>query len=334
MILDLKNTSFLVVEDIPSMRELLRVMLDSLGVKRIFTAENGKKAVEILYKQNPNIVITDWDMEPIDGIQLTRLIRTDPLSPNRQAPVILATSYTDKEHLTIARDAGVTEYLTKPFSANDLSARLNSVINSPRPFIECPSYIGPCRRRKKNTNYRGPFKRLADWDDPHNIAVTSGKPEPIQVTLSDAPPPLPVSPDSSRSFATSNLRILLVEDNPAVTLVTKMILRNIGITQILVALDGKQALEFLDTAPELIDLIVCDWEMPHVTGIELLRQVRMVAPDVPFIMLTSRTDLQSVRAATDSGVDAYLSKPVSLIDLTINIAKAIQRRKTTNTTSH
>ncbi len=68
---------------------------------------------------------------------------------------------------------------------------------------------------------------------------------------------------------------------------------------------------FLDEAPELIDLIVCDWRMLNMTGLELLQQVRSTYPDMPFMMLTGKTDLQSVKVAREFGVDAYVAKPYS-----------------------
>ena len=315
MTLDLQNITFLVVEDIPFMRELTVSMLAALQPCNILDAANGQKAVDIFYRRAPDIVITDWDMEPVDGIHLTRLIRNDPLSPNRKTPVILTTSLSDNDHLSIARDAGVTEYLIKPFSAKDLAVRLDSIINHPREFVETVTFFGPDRRRHLTGNYKGLRRREADNEAP--AAKSGAQTVPTQIEFVD----------QKRDLNFEKIRVLIVEDNPAICLVTKTILRNAGITQVFVCYDGRRALQFLDAAPEMVDLIICDWEMPHVTGIELLRQVRATYNDMPFIMLTGRADLPSVKTALDSGVDAYIVKPVSLNDIRANIAKALQRRK-------
>jgi CheY-like chemotaxis protein len=112
-------------------------------------------------------------------------------------------------------------------------------------------------------------------------------------------------------IALNDLRVLVVEDNRQARQMMKMVLGGMGIHQVYTAEDGRAALEFLDAAPELIDLIVCDWKMPRMTGIELLQQVRSVYADMPFMMVTGNADLASVKAAKDSGVNAYIGKPYS-----------------------
>lgn len=107
----------------------------------------------------------------------------------------------------------------------------------------------------------------------------------------------------------TDLRVLLVDDNPQALRLLKMVLSGLGIHQLFTAADGKTAQDFLGETEEDIDLIVCDWEMPRMTGLELLQQVRTVRPDMPFMMVTGNVDVKSVRAAKEFGVNAYLSKP-------------------------
>jgi len=104
-------------------------------------------------------------MEPMDGIELTKLIRKSAMSPNRLVPIILITGYSTINRISEARDVGVTEFLVKPFSANDIATRIAYVINKPRDFIDSVgSYFGPCRRRRKISDYKGPFRRETDED--------------------------------------------------------------------------------------------------------------------------------------------------------------------------
>ena len=108
-----------------------------------------------------------------------------------------------------------------------------------------------------------------------------------------------------------DLKVLVVEDSPAAAKLLQMVLGGLGIHQAFVAKDGKAAQDFLDAADDLVDLIICDWNMPRMTGIELLCQVRTVYPDMPFMMVTGNSDLESVKNAKDSGVNAYIIKPFS-----------------------
>ncbi len=113
------------------------------------------------------------------------------------------------------------------------------------------------------------------------------------------------------ALALTDLKVLVVEDNKSAQNLMKMVLGGIGVNQIYAAQDGKAALDFLGEAPELVDLIVCDWKMPRMTGLEFLQQVRTVYPNLPFMMVTGKSDISSVKAAKEFGVDAYLSKPYS-----------------------
>lgn len=156
--------SVLVVEDTPPMRKLMCSVLGTLGIGHILQAENGEQGFEKMRASNPDVVIADWMMEPVNGIELAREIRTNTLSPNRMVPIILVTGYSALQRVAEARDAGVNEFLVKPFSANDLAKRIAYVINKPRDFIDNDTYFGPCRRRMRNPDYRGPFRRQEDKD--------------------------------------------------------------------------------------------------------------------------------------------------------------------------
>ena len=162
MPIDFKKLVALVVEDNQAMRDVISAVLDGLDVGRAVYARNGEQGYSKFKEFNPDIVITDWEMEPVDGIDLVRKIRKDPMSPNKMVPVIFLTGYGAPERVKTARDAGVTEFLVKPFTADKLIQRLTYVINHPRDFVESKSYVGPDRRRVKKPDYEGPFRRKAD----------------------------------------------------------------------------------------------------------------------------------------------------------------------------
>lgn len=158
--LNLRNVSLMVVDDSDFMRGLLVEILRAFGCQRIIGANNGQKAIDYLANDNPDILVTDWLMSPVDGIELTKYVRRNPSSLNPVLPIIMLTGYTCPGAVTTARDAGVTEMLAKPFCARALYSRISHIIECPRAFIRAAAFCGPDRRRHV-TNYRDPERRVA-----------------------------------------------------------------------------------------------------------------------------------------------------------------------------
>lgn len=120
---------------------------------------------------------------------------------------------------------------------------------------------------------------------------------------------------SKGGSALKDLKVLLVEDQNEARAMMRNMLAELGITQIFEAPDGKQALQFIDSAYDFINIVMCDWNMPTMTGVELLRQLRSVDPDIPFLMITGRGDMESIVEAKTSGVTGYIKKPFSAAQL-------------------
>jgi CheY-like chemotaxis protein len=106
-----------------------------------------------------DVAIVDFRMDPMDGVTFTERVRRDPGSKNPFLPIIMLTGYAEKGRVLEARDAGVTEMMTKPVTAKALVARLNAVILNPRPFIRTQTYFGPDRRRRQDASYVGLERR-------------------------------------------------------------------------------------------------------------------------------------------------------------------------------
>ena len=104
-------------------------------------------------------------MKPMDGLAFTREIRTAQNSPNPFIPIVMMSGHTEKHRVQAARDAGITEFLAKPITAQSLFARIAEIVDRPRPFVRCPGYFGPDRRRKAIEDYAGPFRRHDDFKD-------------------------------------------------------------------------------------------------------------------------------------------------------------------------
>ncbi len=109
----------------------------------------------------------------------------------------------------------------------------------------------------------------------------------------------------------NDLKVLIVEDQADMRAMLRNMMMELGITQVFEAPDGQQGLSFVDAAFDFVDIIVCDWNMPGMSGVEFLRQIRSVDPDFPFLMVTGRSDMDSVVEAKASGVTGYIRKPFS-----------------------
>ncbi|MBC8268954.1 MAG: response regulator [Rhodospirillaceae bacterium] len=164
----LANVKFLVVEDNKFMQTVIRRVLNSLGTKEVRECTDGADALKVLKTFPADIVITDWAMEPLDGIELTRMIRTASDSNNPYVPIIMLTAYSEMIRIVEARDAGVNEFVVKPISVNTLFSRIQAVIEKPRTFIRIKNFFGPDRRRK-DMPFNEPDRRKGRTTLPDNL---------------------------------------------------------------------------------------------------------------------------------------------------------------------
>lgn len=163
---DFSNVRMLIVDDNLPLVQLTKAILETFGVKHIDTASNGETGFEKFCDGQYDLVLIDWVMKPVNGIELTRRIRNDDKSPNKFVPIILMSGYNEKKKVLEARDIGVTEFLVKPFTAKDLYKRLAHVIERPRTFIASEDFFGPDRRRRSTmSEYTGPQRRKEDEED-------------------------------------------------------------------------------------------------------------------------------------------------------------------------
>jgi CheY-like chemotaxis protein len=154
--------------------------------------------------------------------------------------------------------------------------------------------VGPQEAAQLMTTVRG--RRSA--------SVSSGAPDQAQSPQPSGPAPtLPPR------------RILLVDDESSIRKLTREMLRRMTFTDVVEAESGDQALRLFRAGPALFDLIICDWSMPGLSGMEVCKQIRAAKPDLPFLMLTGRNDSASRMAAESSGVSAYISKPFAYLEL-------------------
>ncbi len=120
-----KDIKVLIVDDMATMRRIIKSLLEQLGFKNIDEAEDGAIALEKLKKGNYDLVITDWNMPNMTGLELVQEIRKDPQL--KEIPVLMVTAEAKKENVIAAIKAGVNNYIVKPFTAETLKEKLEKI---------------------------------------------------------------------------------------------------------------------------------------------------------------------------------------------------------------
>jgi len=122
-----QNMNVLIVDDYNTMRRILKNLLDQLGFKNVDEAESGSSALEKLRAgKSYGLVISDWNMEPMTGLQLLKEVRAD--MKLKGTPFIMVTAESKTENVVAAKEAGVNNYIVKPFNAATLKQKMESVI--------------------------------------------------------------------------------------------------------------------------------------------------------------------------------------------------------------
>jgi len=136
-----------------------------------------------------------------------------------------------------------------------------------------------------------------------------------------------MQPDGTMDHLFSNLSVLLVEDDAFATKIAQTVLRQLNIPYVSTARDGAEALDILNANMQKFELVISDWNMPEMTGLQLLKAVRSKWPSMPFIMLTGKASPDFVVQARENGVDAYVVKPFSPAQLAQKIQVVLQQKQ-------
>jgi two-component system chemotaxis response regulator CheY len=120
--------SVLIVDDQQSMRGICKYILNQLGFKDIIEAKSGRDALTKIEKATFDLIISDWNMDDIDGLTLLKVLRKHPKTST--LPFIMATGRSDKEQVKEAIACGVNNYIIKPFDASTMKKRIEAVIGT------------------------------------------------------------------------------------------------------------------------------------------------------------------------------------------------------------
>lgn len=120
------NMRVLIVDDYKTMLRIIRNLLKQIGFNNVEEASDGGEALDLLRAGGIDLVISDWNMEPMTGLQLLKEVRSD--DNLKDTPFIMVTAESKTENVVAAKQAGVSNYIVKPFNAETLKTKLESVL--------------------------------------------------------------------------------------------------------------------------------------------------------------------------------------------------------------
>ena len=119
------NMNVLIVDDFATMRRIIKNVLKQIGFTNISEADDGKSAFKVLKDETFDLVLCDWNMPEMSGIELLEKVKSD--DQLKDLPFVLVTAETQKDNIMVAVKAGVSNYIVKPFTAEIVEEKLTKV---------------------------------------------------------------------------------------------------------------------------------------------------------------------------------------------------------------
>jgi len=287
--------------------------LVSMGYKEYYQAGHGKEALELLERYpSISVVITDWNMPVMSGIQLLRSIRAHDKFKN--LPVLMITAEIARSQVQEAAEAGVSEFLVKPFTVGSLKAKIDRILANPRPVA-----LASAKFQQSNAVSSSSAKSNA-------IKAPNSQPIPNQPRSGSEPLALIITEDLQARM-TKQADILVVDD------VADNIDVLVGLLQdeykVRAAKSGESVLKMLSTNSKLPDLILLDVMMPEMDGFEVCRRLKSNprTASIPVIFLTAVDDATNVVQGFELGAVDYVTKPANPTVLKVRVRNHLTRSK-------
>jgi len=149
----------LIVDDNKHMQTVVSTILQGFGVRDITAVPDAATALEELNTRPVDLVICEYRLKPIDGLEFAKMVRTAKDSRDPLVPMLMLTAHSELERVISARDAGVTEFMTKPVSPTSLYKHIVAMVEHPRQFVRNKKFFGPDRRRRRDDTFEGRERR-------------------------------------------------------------------------------------------------------------------------------------------------------------------------------
>jgi len=269
-----KQITFLVVDDLDAMRQVTASQLRALGANNILTANNGVEALRVLKTQPVDVVLSDWNMPVMSGLELLKAVRTDDRLA--RLPFVMITAEAARERVAEAIASGVSGLLVKPYTAESLGARIAKAL-APQLRSSPPS-----------------------WDE---TSVKDAAPLPPTASAMVAKPPPQEAAEPVRAT------ILAVDDAPAnLHLLLHMFKDEYRVR---IAQAGEKALEICQSNNPP-DLVLLDIMMPGMDGFEVARRMREhpTSENIPVIFVTAMTGEDARLKGLELGAVDFVTKPI------------------------
>ena len=282
-----KSAAILIVDDYLLIRTAVRQVLTELGFSNVYQADNGKAAQELMRKQPIDIVIGDWGMPVMSGLDLVRWMRQD--ARHAQTPFMMLTAEANPASVRSALQAGVNAYMIKPFTVHSFASKFMAMTGTVQ-------------------------------EDRSVATATSPKPDPVPEPLL-RPTPVRAEVIGLQAPLAERIRrctVLIVDDVPTNIEVLAGALKDEY--AIKVAISGRKALDIAAAFP--VDLILLDIMMPGMDGFETCRQLKADphTAHIPIIFLSARDAVDDIVGGLRLGAVDYVSKPADPTILKARIA--------------
>ena len=286
-----KSAAILIVDDYLLIRTAVRQVLTELGFSNVFQAENGKTAQDLMRKQPIDIVIGDWGMPVMSGLDLLHWMRHD--ARYAKTPFMMLTAEANPASVRSALQAGVNAYMIKPFTVHSFASKFMAMIGTVQESAGAAAQPAP-----------EPVPR----PDPAPPPVL--KPTPVQADVIGLQAPL--------AERLKRCTVLIVDDVPTNIEVLAGALKDEY--AIKVAISGRKALEIAGAFP--IDIILLDIMMPVMDGFETCRHLKSDprTAHIPIIFLSAKDAVDDIVGGLRLGAVDYVSKPADPTILKARIA--------------
>jgi two-component system, sensor histidine kinase and response regulator len=273
-----KTAAVLIVDDYLLIRTAVRQVLAELGFNNVFQADNGKAAQELMLRQRIDVVIGDWGMPVMSGIDLLKWMRRDQTYAD--TPFMMLTAEANPASVRTALAAGVNAYMIKPFTVHSFASKFMAMIG---PMLEGATAV------------------------PQLAPMAAPDPAPLTRAVPDAPADDVIGLAPPMAERLRRCTVLIVDDIATNIEVLAGALKDEYAVK--VAINGKKALEIANAFH--VDLILLDIMMPVMDGFEVCRQLKAnpKTEHIPIIFLSARDGVEDVVAGLKLGAVDYVSKP-------------------------